>query len=149
MARGQEGWNLAEDIKQRLGVLGKWLVKLKELIPAVLEEKRAALTERIATLVKESGVEIPEDRMLTEIAVLTDRLDVSEELTRLSVHLDRLGKVLDQEGEIGKKLDFLLQETFREINTCGNKSQNPEVSNLVVEFKAELEKCREQVQNLE
>ncbi len=95
------------------------------------------------------GAEYSEDRMLQETVILTDRIDVSEELTRLAAHLSRIGKVLDKGGESGKRLDFLLQETFREINTCGNKAQNSEISSIVVDFKTELEKCREQVQNLE
>jgi uncharacterized protein (TIGR00255 family) len=87
--------------------------------------------------------------MLQEVAYLTDKLDVSEELTRLDAHLERLAEVLAEKDEVGKKLDFLVQETFREINTCGNKAQDTEVSRLVVDFKAELERCREQVQNIE
>ena len=84
-----------------------------------------------------------------EVAVLADRLDVSEEITRLAAHLDRLDEAAAAEGEAGKRLDFLIQEAFREINTCGNKAQDVEMSRLTVEFKVELEKCREQVQNIE
>ena len=82
-------------------------------------------------------------------AILADRLDVTEEMTRLAGHLSRLDSLTRQNGEVGKRLDFLIQEAFREINTCGNKAQNLPISRLVVDFKAELEKCREQVQNIE
>jgi uncharacterized protein (TIGR00255 family) len=87
--------------------------------------------------------------MLQELALLADKLDVSEELTRLKTHLDTLAGHVQAEDAGGRNLDFLLQECFREINTCGNKAQNTEVSRLVVDFKSELEKCREQVQNVE
>ena len=80
---------------------------------------------------------------------MADRLDVSEELTRLRSHLGRLRDLLHSGEDAGRKLDFTLQECFREINTCGNKIQDAELSRLVVDFKNELEKCREQVQNLE
>ena len=98
---------------------------------------------------EKAGTEAPEERLLQETAILADRLDVSEELTRLAEHLKRLRRHLTDGGEMGKKLDFLIQETFREINTCGNKAQSMDVSRIVVDFKAELEKCREQVQNIE
>ena len=118
-------------------------------MPGVAEEKKRALVERIRESLAAADAAFSEDRMLQEVAVLADRLDVSEEATRLTEHLRRLAEVLAQEGEVGKRLDFLLQEAFREINTCGNKCQDAAVSALVVEFKAELEKCREQVQNIE
>nr|BAD99033.1 hypothetical protein [Desulfovibrio vulgaris] [Nitratidesulfovibrio vulgaris str. 'Miyazaki F'] len=86
---------------------------------------------------------------LQEITLLADKLDVSEELTRLRAHLDRLRELMDQGGDAGKRLDFTLQECFREINTCGNKIQDAQISRLVVDFKSELEKYREQVQNIE
>lgn len=149
VSRSQEGWDLGEDVKSRLAAVRGHLSKIEELVPKVLEDKKASLRERIGTILESTNTEVQEDRLLMEVAVLTDRLDVSEELTRLAVHLDRLEEVLGGDGEVGKRLDFLLQECFREINTCGNKSQNAEVSRLAVEIKAELERCREQVQNME
>ena len=80
---------------------------------------------------------------------MADKLDISEELVRLNTHLDAIEGLITSQNSVGRTLDFLFQECFREINTCGNKAQSAQVSALVVEFKTELEKCREQVQNLE
>lgn len=148
-ARAVEGANTARDLHERMAVLHRVEQEITERVPVLLEEKKGALAERIREGLAAAGASFSEDRMLQEIALLADRLDVNEELTRLAEHLRRLEEVLGQEGEVGKRLDFLLQEAFREINTCGNKCQDAHVSALVVEFKAELEKCREQVQNIE
>lgn len=148
-ARRVEGEAMTKDLLSRIVVLRELKDSIDKRIPQVLELKKQGLCDRIKELMEAVGAEYNEDRMLQEIALLTDRLDVSEELTRLNTHLERLEEVLTGKGESGKKLDFLLQETFREINTCGNKAQDPDVSGLVVDFKAELEKCREQVQNIE
>ncbi len=148
-ARSVEGDAMVKDLKGRLEVLRELGAKIAKRIPAILEEKKAGLRQRIQEMLESVGAELSEDRMLQEVAHLTDKLDVSEELTRLDAHLARLDEVLSASGEAGKKFDFLLQETFREITTCGNKSQDATVSRLVVDFKAELERCREQVQNIE
>jgi len=148
-ARAQEGEVLVADLLARIETLRTLAAEIATRIPAVLEEKRVGLRQRITDILQSVGAEYTEDRMLQEIAFLTDKLDVSEELTRLSAHLDRLAETLGGNADVGKKLDFLCQETFREINTCGNKANDVEVSRLVVDFKAELERCREQVQNIE
>lgn len=148
-SREAEGEDMARDLDSRVSVLREYTAQIAERIPEVLAEKREALRTRIREALDAAGAEFSEDRILQEIAILTDKLDVSEELTRLDSHLVRLAEVLDSDGDAGKKLDFILQETFREINTCGNKAQDTAVSRLVVDFKAELEKCREQVQNIE
>lgn len=148
-SRTVEGGVMVEDLLARLDTLRALAAKIVERIPDILEEKKASLRQRIQDMLQSVGAEFSEDRMLQEVAHLTDKLDVSEELTRLDAHLDRVGEVLGTASDVGKKLDFLIQETFREINTCGNKAQDTEVSRLVVDFKAELERCREQVQNIE
>ncbi len=148
-SRRAEGAALAADLRARFGRLRELASAVGGRIPTVLAEKRTNLCQRVREALAQVGAEYSEDRMLQEVAVLTDRLDVSEELTRLAAHLDRLEEALGAEGEEGKRLDFLIQEAFREINTCGNKAQDVEVSRLVVDFKTELERCREQVQNLE
>ncbi|MEF2145212.1 MAG: YicC/YloC family endoribonuclease [Desulfovibrionaceae bacterium] len=148
-SRMAEGRALAKDMLSRISFLGELAQGIGGRVPEVLEAKRANLVERIREMMEASEAVFSEDRMLQEVAILTDRLDVSEELTRLAEHLKRLAEVLERDGEMGKRLDFLVQETFREINTCGNKAQDPEVSRLTVDFKAELEKIREQVQNIE
>jgi len=144
-----EGDAMVADLLSRLDTLRDLGDKIAERIPDILEEKKKNLRQRIIDMLESAGADFSEDRMLQEVAHLTDKLDVSEELTRLDAHLERLREVLTAKGDAGKKLDFLLQETFREINTCGNKAQDTTVSRLVVDFKAELERCREQVQNIE
>ena len=148
-ARSREGRNLADDLLTRLGRLSTWQAAIKAGAPAIVAERTEQLVARITALLEKVGVEPTQERLLQETAILADKLDVSEEITRLTGHLARLEGLLREGGEIGKKLDFLIQEAFREINTCGNKAQNLDISRLVVDFKAELEKCREQVQNLE
>jgi uncharacterized protein (TIGR00255 family) len=148
-SRVQEGESLLRDLEGRLEELARLQASIQAELPRILEQKRAALQERLEALLAESGAELDEQRLLQEMAVLTDRLDVSEEMSRLGAHLESIGELLAAPGEAGKRLDFLLQECFREINTCGNKAQDAEVSRLAVDFKAELEKCREQAQNME
>lgn len=148
-ARLREGGLLARDILGRMGKLVAWHGEIKLLAPKVKEEKFLSLRTRLSSVLEKLGVDTAEDRILQEVAVMSDKLDITEELTRLGCHLEQIRELLGQEGDVGKRLDFLLQEAFREINTCGNKAQSIEVSRIVVEFKAELEKCREQVQNIE
>ncbi|WP_319468147.1 YicC/YloC family endoribonuclease [uncultured Pseudodesulfovibrio sp.] len=148
-SRSVEGDAMVVDLLSRIETLRGFEAKIAERIPEVLEEKKANLKQRILDMLESAGAEFSEDRMLQEVAHLTDKLDVSEELTRLDAHLDRLAETLKLKSNAGKKLDFLMQETFREINTCGNKANDSSVSQLVVDFKAELERCREQVQNIE
>lgn len=148
-ARLTEGNALRKDLSHRLIRLDEWLVQLKERTPQVKEERFETIQARIQQTLDRFQIDLDQDRLLQEIAILSDKLDVSEEMTRLSAHLEALSSVLDDGADAGKRLDFLLQECFREINTCGNKAQDTTVSRLVVDFKAELEKCREQVQNIE
>jgi len=148
-ARDKEGHDLARDLLDRYARLMAWQKTIEEAAPAVKAEKMEQLVTRITAVLEKVGVEPTQDRLLQETAILADRLDVTEEMTRLAGHLARLDALTRQNGEVGKHLDFLIQEAFREINTCGNKVQNLPVSRLVVDFKAELEKCREQVQNIE
>jgi uncharacterized protein (TIGR00255 family) len=148
-ARAREGRALKSDLGERLQRMQGWLEDLGRKTNGLAEERLESLRERAAKLLEGFESAPSEDRMLQELALLADKLDVSEELTRLETHLRTLRGHLQQEDSGGRGLDFLMQECFREINTCGNKAQNPEVSRLVVSFKSELEKCREQIQNVE
>jgi uncharacterized protein (TIGR00255 family) len=148
-SRLAEGAALRKDLAHRLIRLGEWLDQLRERTPQVKLERFEAVEARIQQMLDRYRIDLDQDRLLQEIAVLSDKLDVSEELTRLGAHLETLASVLDEGADAGKRLDFVLQECFREINTCGNKAQDTAVSRIVVDFKAELEKCREQVQNIE
>ncbi len=148
-ARATEGRALGTDMHSRILRMEEWTGLIAERAPAIKEERANIMRERIGEALAQNGQELEEGRFLQEIVVLADRLDVSEELTRLTTHLERLHDLLQSGGDAGRRLDFTLQECFREINTCGNKLPDVQLSRLVVDFKNELEKCREQVQNLE
>ena len=148
-ARAREGKALATDLHSRILRMQEWCEVIAGRAPEIREERGLALRERLTEALAAVGQELEEGRFLQEITLLADRLDVSEELTRLDTHLERLRELLEAGGDAGRRLDFTLQECFREINTCGNKLPDVQLSRLVVDFKNELEKCREQVQNLE
>jgi uncharacterized protein (TIGR00255 family) len=148
-ARASEARALEKDLLTRLLRLEEWVRRIHERAPAVKEERFALVRERLAEAMEGRGQELDETRFLQEIVLLADKLDVSEELTRLAAHLERLRELLRLGRDVGRKLDFTMQECFREISTCGNKIQDVQVSRLVVDVKNELEKCREQIQNLE
>ncbi len=148
-SRAPEGAALATDLEDRVRRMEAWTRELATHAPAIRKERAEALRARIGELLAPEGLGLEEPRFLQEVAILADRLDVSEELTRLGAHLERLRQLLRGGGDAGRRLDFTLQECFREINTCGNKIPDIRLSRLVVDFKNELEKCREQVQNLE
>ena len=148
-SRALEASALEKDLRTRLLRMEEWVQCIRERAPAVKEERFVLVRERIAEALERHGQDLDEGRFLQEISLLADKLDVSEELTRLAVHLDRLRELLSLGRDAGRKLDFTMQECFREISTCGNKIQDVQVSRLVVDVKNELEKCREQIQNLE
>jgi uncharacterized protein (TIGR00255 family) len=144
--RRQEGGAVAADLLarcRRLGGLADEVATLSAESPA---QMRARLEERITRL---GLAELDPDRMAHEIALLADRIDISEEIQRLRSHLRELERMIGHDGPVGRKLDFLLQEAGREVNTMASKAQAGTVSALAVEAKAELEKMREQVQNVE
>lgn len=148
-ARADEGRALATDIHSRILRMEEWTGLIAERAPVIKEERGNMLRERLSEALSQNAQELEEGRFLQEVVILADRLDVSEELTRLNTHLERLRNLLQSGKDAGRRLDFTLQECFREINTCGNKLPDVQLSRLVVDFKNELEKCREQVQNLE
>ena len=148
-SRAREGKALERDLMERILRMQEWVEHLKEQAPSLKEERFNALRERTDEMLARYSLELEESRFLQEITILSDRVDVSEELTRLASHLDLLNELMAQGTDVGRRLDFAVQECFREITTCGNKVQDAQVQRLVVDFKNELEKCREQVQNLE
>jgi uncharacterized protein (TIGR00255 family) len=148
-SREQEGRALGGALKEHIRRLEEWLARIDAHAPDIREERFAALRERLAEAMDGLRLEIDEGRILQELVILTDRLDVSEELARLHAHIERLHELLETGTDSGRRLDFTLQECFREINTCGTKIQDARLSRIVVDFKNELEKIREQVQNLE
>ena len=148
-SRAAEGKALERDLLSRILRLEEWGRDIAESVPALKNERIALLRSRLEAALADQSLVLEEGRFLQEVVILADRLDVSEEITRLSAHLERLRELLAGGRDAGRRLDFTLQECFREINTCGNKVQDVRISRLVVDFKNELEKCREQVQNLE
>ncbi|MDR2743882.1 MAG: YicC family protein [Desulfovibrio sp.] len=146
-SRATEGRALETDLLTRIKRLEDWMGQLAERAPEIREERAETLRDRLAEIL--APTEVDESRFLQEVGILADRLDVSEELTRFSAHLTRLRELLRDEADVGRRLDFTLQECFREINTCGSKLPDIVLSRIVVDVKNELEKCREQAQNLE
>lgn len=145
--RTREGERLSSDMKTRLGVIADIREKISERAPLVVEEQRKKLNERIESLLSET--EIDRARLATEIALFADKVSIDEELVRLSSHIAAAGELLENNGSIGRKLDFIVQEMNREFNTIGSKANDKTIASLVIDGKAELEKMREQVQNFE
>ncbi len=145
--REVEGRSLAIDLRGRLAFVATTVAEIQKLAPISVEEHRKRLTERIAELTQ--GISIDPARMAQEIAFFAERTDIAEELTRLASHLEQFDALLSANEPTGRKMDFLVQEMHREVNTTGSKSQHPEISTRVVALKAELERVREQVQNVE
>jgi uncharacterized protein (TIGR00255 family) len=147
--RVREGAILRKDLETRLSSLKELAQKLGENAKNTPEEARKRLQDRIDRLLKHSKVEVDEARLAQEVAIAADRLDVTEELVRVSAHLEQVAELVKESVPVGRKLDFLVQELGREFNTITSKSQSAKVARLVVEAKAEMEKIREQVQNIE
>jgi len=145
--RKSEGKALATDLKNRAFAIQKNVKTISILAPKVMDHHRGALLDRAA----KAGLEIgaSDERLLKEIVFFADRSDITEELTRLRSHLDQFLGHLGKDEPVGRTLDFLLQELFRETNTIGNKANFLAISQIVVGMKTELEKLREQVQNIE
>lgn len=148
-ARETEAVALARDLEARFSRMAEWISAIEERAPEVKAARFEQVRERLTDMLNSLGGELEENRFLQEVVILADKLDVTEELIRLHSHLVRLASLMESGEDAGRKLDFTLQESFREINTCGNKIQDAQVSRIVVDCKNELEKCREQVQNLE
>ncbi len=146
--RLREGEALANDLLLRLSILAALLLEVTRLTEGAPEQHRRRLEERLLRLV-DSGSPIDPQRLAQEVALLADRLDVTEEVTRLHAHLAEFTRLCRGEALAGRRLDFLTQEINREINTIGSKSQSAEVAARIVAMKAELERLREQIQNVE
>lgn len=147
--RLQEGSKLAEDLLARGEIIREIVKKIDVRAPLVAKEYKDKLESRIKELL-EDKVDIPEDRILVEAAVFADKANITEELVRLDSHMNQLKSFLTgSDGSVGKKLDFLVQEMNREANTIGSKANDLEITSLMLEAKSEIEKIREQVQNIE
>ena len=145
--RAREGEALARDLEARLASVEALVGRVGQLSPRAVEHHRARLEERIAELSR--GIPLDPARLAQEVALFADRTDVAEEITRLQSHVAQARALLRSGEPAGRKLDFLVQEMHREANTIGSKSQSAEIAGVVVQLKAEIERMREQVQNVE
>jgi uncharacterized protein (TIGR00255 family) len=142
-----EGEVLARDLRLRLEKIHQEVEGIKHLFPSSLEAYQKRLHERIRSIL--AGVEVDANRFHQEVVFLVERADITEEIVRMESHLAQFAPLLEGEEPVGRKMDFLLQEIHREINTVSAKANDAEISQRVVEIKSELEKIREQVQNIE
>jgi uncharacterized protein (TIGR00255 family) len=145
--RSREGEGLAKDLSGRVAVIRDMGDQIEKWMPEKVQGARSKLQERLEKLI--SMPELPPERLAIEATVLADRMDCTEECVRLRIHCDHFEQYLQEGGPVGRKLNFLLQEMGRESNTIGSKANDAEVSQQVVRLKEELEKLREQVQNIE
>ncbi len=152
-ARQREGERLAAMLHDRLGQLRALAAQAAPLVPQLVEQQRQRFMERWKEAMQlAEGTAVPEaaqDRALTEATAFAIRIDVAEEITRLQSHLDEIERLLKKGGEVGKRLDFLIQELHREANTLGSKSAAMELTRISVDMKVLIEQMREQVQNIE
>jgi len=145
--REAEGARLKTDIMDKAGRILSMVDQVEQLAPGTVAEYRARLQAKIQELLGDSRFD--EQRVLTEVAVFADKVAVDEETVRLRSHFAQLEKLVESDEPVGRKIDFLVQEMNREANTIGSKSQNTAIAHLVVDIKSEIEKIREQIQNIE
>jgi len=148
-AREREGANLEADLKGKIENIRANAAKVAELSAGDIESYRAKLEEKLRNMLSDNRIVFDENRILTECAIFADKVAIDEELVRLGSHFDGFYSIIASNEPVGRKLDFLVQEINREINTIGSKCSNAEIAALVVDMKCELEKIREQVQNIE
>ena len=146
--RIKEGLMLKKDMESKISKIGENLIEIENRSPLVVIEYKEKLKARIDELL-DGDLDIDEDRLNSEIAFFADKADINEEIVRLKSHSNQFLNSLNENEPVGRKLDFILQEMNREINTIGSKSEDLIISNCVVNIKSELEKTREQVQNVE
>lgn len=145
--RKLEGEKLFDDINSRIDTIKSIIKKLEVRAPEIVVSHKAKMKDRISEIL--GDIELDEMKLAQEVAYFADKTNITEELVRLDSHLDQLASIFKEDQSIGRKLDFLLQEINREINTIGSKSPDIDISNYVIELKSEFEKIREQIQNIE
>jgi len=146
-ARAAEGERLVNDVKSRADYILTQVAFVEERSPQTVRDYREKIEQKIKELI--GDVQIDEQRLLTETAIFADKIAVAEETVRLRSHIGSLCSMLDEGGVVGRKLDFIVQEMNRETNTIGSKCQDMEITKVVVDIKSEIEKIREQIQNIE
>ena len=146
--REAEGESLVADFNKNLKAIESTVAKIEKRFPKVVASHHKSLQRRVDELMGDHGPVAPAD-LARELALIADRLDIGEELTRLASHVGQLRKALDKGGAVGRRLDFLAQELFREANTIGSKASDAQIAHCVVDLKTHIERLREQVQNVE
>lgn len=147
--RQLEGEKLKLDILSKVAKIRDILIEIEKIGPLVLEGYKQKVKERLSDLLKEVNMEVDAYRLANELAIYADKTNINEEVVRIRSHLEQIGQILDLNEPMGRKLDFLIQELNREVNTIGSKSPDYDISNYVIDLKSELEQIREQVQNVE
>ncbi|RKH56939.1 YicC/YloC family endoribonuclease [Corallococcus aberystwythensis] len=145
--RNTEGESIHTDLDARMKLIEGWSQEVARLAPRAVSDYQQRLTERVAELAR--GVAVDPQRLAQEVALFAERTDIAEEVTRLATHLEQFRLLMASPEPVGRRMDFLVQEMHREVNTTGSKSQHAEISARVVSMKAEVERIREQVQNVE
>ncbi len=145
--REREGEKLRDDVLGRIDTIDRLVSIVEEKAPETVKEYRARLEQKMTEVLATSGIE--ESRILAEAAIFADHIAVDEETVRLRSHMSQLRTMINGNSPIGRKIDFLVQEFNREANTIGSKCQNSEIAHVVVDLKSEIEKIREQIQNIE
>ena len=140
---------MAQELLQHRGAIAAELARIRQRAPAVVENYRDRLQERVRGLLAELDVEIDRSELIKEVSIFAERSDIAEEIVRLASHLDQFLEIMREPESPGRKLEFLTQEMFREANTIGSKASDVQISRGVVEIKGTLEKIRELVQNVE
>ena len=147
--RDREGESMAKNLRDLCAQLTERVGQIEQLAPGVAERYREKLIERVGKIMAERQAELDPADLVREVALFTDKADISEETVRFRSHLDQFDQAMKLSESCGKRLDFLTQEMFREVNTMGSKANQPEITNLVVEMKTIIERVREMVQNVE
>ncbi len=147
--RSTEGESMARDLRLNASLIGEQLEKVVEMVPEVVSMFRDRLLDRVRELLETSDASVDSSDLIREVSIFSERCDINEEITRLRSHLEQFEAFLDEENSQGRKLEFLSQEIFREINTIGAKANNVTIAHCVVEMKSAVEKIREVLQNVE
>lgn len=147
--RQAEGQSIFDDITHKLELITEHIRNISTYTDEVTKSYRDKLLKKVNEFISTSSLEIDETRIMAEVAIMADKSDINEELSRLDSHIGQFYKILKSEDAVGRKLDFLTQEMNREMNTIGSKANHVQINQAVVELKSELEKIKEQVQNVE
>lgn len=147
--RKVEGENIHNDLLSRVDIIAEYLSQVEEKAPNVAKEFHNKIKERVAELIKDYEVNLDEDKIIHEVALFADRTNITEEIVRLKSHIKQFKSTLELDKPVGRKLDFIIQEFNREVNTIASKANDFSITQITIEMKSEIEKIREQVQNIE